>query len=138
MLVLFGEIEHQGPLPRGEEQVNPDKILEDPACRWVLDRFACLMRKRRVMLLEGFADAILQSRIDEQTHRHDHQERHNPLGFFAIERRGQKAGVFEEAKAAFRMRLAFIACLTGPGPVTACRRGALVASRKPLCWSTSG
>ena len=32
------EIEHQGPLPRDQEDMNPHKILEDPPRRWVLHR----------------------------------------------------------------------------------------------------
>ena len=36
MLVLLGQIEHQGPLPRKASQVNPDKVMEHPTCRGVL------------------------------------------------------------------------------------------------------
>ena len=58
-LVLLGEIDHQGrPLPRDEEHMNPDKILEDPSCRRVLHGFALLVGKRRVMLLQGGTDSV--------------------------------------------------------------------------------
>jgi hypothetical protein len=69
------------------------------------------------VVLERLANAILQRCIHQQTHRHDHEERHDPRRLFAIERGRQTAGVFEEAKAAFRMPLAFVAfeaCLRWP------------------------
>jgi hypothetical protein len=64
MLVLFGEIQHLGPLPRAYEQMNPHKIVQDPPRRWVLHRLTLLVGERRVMLLEGLPDAVLQRRID--------------------------------------------------------------------------
>ena len=39
MLVLLGQIEHQGPLPRKASQVNPDKVMEHPACRGCCTRW---------------------------------------------------------------------------------------------------
>src|SRR5262244_822717 len=45
---------------------------------------------------------------DEQTDRHDHQQGHDALGLFKIERRGQKLRVFEEAKSTFRLGLPFV------------------------------
>jgi hypothetical protein len=104
----FVEVQSQGPLSRPHQQMNPDKVLEDPPRRGRLDRLSFLIRKRRLMVPQGLADAILQGGIDQQTHRHYHQQRHEPRGFFEIERRGQKARIFEEAKAAFGMLLAFI------------------------------
>jgi hypothetical protein len=61
------------------------------------------------MVPEGLADAILQSGIDQQTHRQHHQQRHEPLRLFEIERGGQKARILEEPKAACGMLLAFLA-----------------------------
>jgi hypothetical protein len=119
--------------------VTPDKILEDPACRWVLERFACVMRHRRVMLLEGCAEALLQSRLDEHTHRHDHPERHHPRGCCAIERRGQNAGGVAEANAAFRLRLALIAVSQGLGRsrrVVECMGGEQETPRLVDAWVT--
>jgi hypothetical protein len=40
---------------------------------------------------------------------HHHQQRHEPLGLFERECRGQKARILKEPKAAFGMLLAFIA-----------------------------
>jgi hypothetical protein len=67
-----------------------------------------LIRKRRLMVPEGLADAILQGGLDQQTPRHDQQQRHEPRGCFEIARRGHKARIVEEAKAAFGMLLAVI------------------------------
>jgi hypothetical protein len=66
----FVEVQYQGPLPRPAQWMNPAKVLEDPARRGVLDRLSFLIGKGRLMGPEGLADAILQSGIDQQTHRH--------------------------------------------------------------------
>lgn len=108
--MLVCEIEHQGPLPRDQEHGHPHKILEDPPRRWVLYRVPFLVGKGGAVILQRFADAILQRCIYQQAHRHHHQERHDPLGLFAIERGGQKARVFEKTNTAFRQSLAFVAC----------------------------
>jgi hypothetical protein len=108
--MLLREIEHQGSLPREVQQMNPYKVMEDPALGRVLHWLAIVVGRCRVMVLQGFANARLQRHIDQQTHRHHHQQGHDPLGLFEIERRGQQAGIFEEATAAFCMRLAFVAC----------------------------
>jgi hypothetical protein len=106
----LGEIQHDGvPLPRDAEHMNPDKVMEHPARCGVLHRLALLIRKRGVLLLEGGANTILSSGIYQQAHRHDHQQRHDAFRFFEIERGGQKLRVFEEAKPAFGMPLAFVA-----------------------------
>ena len=109
MQVLVGQIEHEEPLPRDVEHMHPHKGVEDPPCDGVLDAGALLVWKRRPVLLERAADAILSGRIDEQTDRHDHQQGHDTFGFFQIKRRGQKLGGFEEAKPAFCPGLAFVA-----------------------------
>jgi len=83
--------------------------MEHPACRGVLPPLAFLVWKRGVLLFECPTDAILYSRIDEQTDGHHHQQGHDAFGLFEIERGGEKLGGFEEAKPAFRMGLAFIA-----------------------------
>jgi hypothetical protein len=57
MLVLLGQIEHQGPRPRKASQVNPDKVMEHPAGRGVLSPLAFLVRERGLMRLEGLTDA---------------------------------------------------------------------------------
>ena len=36
------------------------------------------------MVLERLADTILQGRVHQQAHGHDHQQRHDPLGFLQI------------------------------------------------------
>ena len=108
--MLLREIEHQGSLPREVQQMNPYKVMEDPARGRVLHWLTFVVRNCRVMVLQGFAKARLQRHIDQQTYRHHHQQGHDPLRLFEIERRGQQEGIFEEATAAFCMRLAFVAC----------------------------
>src|SRR5678816_107513 len=88
--------------------MNPNKVVKHPACGRGLDMLAFLVWKRRPRLLERAADAVLSGRIDEQTDGHHHQQGHDAFGFFEIERRGQKLGVFEEAKAALGIRLPFV------------------------------
>ena len=61
------------------------------------------------MVLEGFADAIRSGGIHQQAHRQHHQQSHDPLGCFEIERRSQNARIFEEPEAAFGVLLALIA-----------------------------
>lgn len=110
VLMLLCEIEHQGSLPRDQEHVNPHKILEDPPCRWVLHRLPLVVGKGGGVVPQRFANAILQRRIQQQAHGHHHQQCHDPLRLFERERGGQKAGVFQKAKAAFHQGLAFVAC----------------------------
>ena len=109
MQVLVGQIEHEEPLPRDVEHMNPHKVVEDPPCGGGLGGFAFLVRKGGLVLLECVADAILEGRIDEQTDGHHHQEGHDTCGFFEIQRRGQKLRVFEEAKPTFCPGLTFVA-----------------------------
>src|SRR6266849_1041140 len=45
IVVLFGQVYHHGPLPRDEEHMHPDNVVEHPARRGVLDRFAFLIGK---------------------------------------------------------------------------------------------
>jgi len=58
--MLIGKIEHQWPLPRDEQQVNPDKIAKGPACGRVWDGLSLLIRKRRPIILEGCAEEWLR------------------------------------------------------------------------------
>ena len=53
--------------------MNPDKVVEDPPCGGRLGGFALLVWKRGSMGLERGANAVLQGRIHQQTHRHHHQ-----------------------------------------------------------------
>ena len=57
--VLVGQIEHEEPLPRDVEHMNPHKVVEDPPCGGGLDALAFLVRKGSLVLLERVADAIL-------------------------------------------------------------------------------
>jgi hypothetical protein len=77
--------------------MNPDHVMEHPARCGVLPRWALLMRKRGVWLLEGGAKTILQRGIYQQAHRHDHQPRHDAFRLFESARGGQKLRVFAEA-----------------------------------------
>ena len=45
VLVLVGQIEHQGSLSRDGELMNPHEVMEHPACGRVLDALAFLVRK---------------------------------------------------------------------------------------------
>jgi hypothetical protein len=103
------EIEHQGPFPRDQEDMNPHNILEDPPRCWVLHRLPCVVGKGGAVILQRLANALRHCCIHQQAHRHHHPERHDPLGRFEIARGGQQAGVFENTTAAFRQGLAFIA-----------------------------
>jgi hypothetical protein len=108
--VLLGEIDYQGrPLPRAEEHMNPDQILEDPSCRRVLHGLALRVRTRRVRRLQGGTDAVCSGSVHQQTYRHHPEERHDARGLLAIKRGSEQLGVFQKANAAFRMHLAFIA-----------------------------
>jgi len=108
--MLLSEIEYQGPCSRDEQQMHPNKILEDPACRGGLGRFPLLIGTRRPMVLEHGAHAIFHSRIHQQTPRHDHEQRHDPLRLFERECSSQKGRIFQQATAPFGMLLAFVAC----------------------------
>ena len=59
MLVFIGQIEHAEPLPWNVEHMNPHKVVEDPPRGGVLDALAFLVWKRRPVLLERAADAVL-------------------------------------------------------------------------------
>jgi hypothetical protein len=107
--MLLGQIQYQRPLPRDEEHVDAYKIVKDPPRGRILYGGALLVRKGALLVFECLANAVRQRRLHEPAHRHHHQARHDPLGLFEIQRRGQKAWIFEEAKAACRMPLAFVA-----------------------------
>jgi hypothetical protein len=110
-LMHLGEMQHDGvPRPRDAEHMHADKVMEHPARCGVLHRLALLMRKRGVLLLAGGANTRLSSGIYQSAHRHDHQQRHDAFRLFEIERGGQKLRVFAEAKPAFGMPLACVAC----------------------------
>lgn len=59
VLMLVGQIEHKEPLPRNVAHMNPYKVGKDPPCGGVLDTLAFLIWKRRPVLLERTADAVL-------------------------------------------------------------------------------
>src|SRR6266498_5829307 len=72
-LVRLGEIHHEVvPLPRDEQHMNSDKVMEDPPCSGRLSGFAFLVRKRGPMVPKRGANARLQRRIYQQAHGHDH------------------------------------------------------------------
>jgi hypothetical protein len=56
----LGEIGHKQPLSRHEQQMNPDKVLEAPPGRGILDWLPLLVGKCRLLGLQGFPDAGLQ------------------------------------------------------------------------------
>ena len=57
--MFVGQIEHEEPLPWNVEHMNPHKGVEDLPCGGGLRRFAFLVWKRRPVLLERAADAVL-------------------------------------------------------------------------------
>ena len=108
MLVLVGQIEHEEPLPRDGEHMNPHEVVKDPPCRRGHNPSPFLVWEGRSVLLEGRADAVFEGRIDEETDGHDHHQSHDPLGFFEIKRRGQKLRVCAEATPALRLGLPLV------------------------------
>jgi hypothetical protein len=70
--MLLHEIEHHGSFPREEQQMNPYKVMEDPARGQVLHWLTFVVGNCRVMVLQGFANARLQRHIDQQTYHHHH------------------------------------------------------------------
>jgi hypothetical protein len=109
VLVLVGQIEHEEPLPWDVEPMNSHEVVEHPARGRVLDALAFLGWKRRSVLLERAAAAVLSGGIDEQIDRHDHQQRHDAFRLCQLKRGGQKLRGFQEAKATFRLDLPLIA-----------------------------
>jgi hypothetical protein len=87
--MLIGEMQHDGPLSWSNEEMNAHKIMKHPPGGWILYTLPFLIGKRRVMPLKRLTNAVLQGRIHQSTHGHDHQEGHDPLGFFEVERGGQ-------------------------------------------------
>src|SRR5215475_14948762 len=59
VLVLVGQIQHHEALPRDVQHMNPNEVVKHPACRWSLATLALLVWKRRAVLLERAADAVL-------------------------------------------------------------------------------
>ena len=86
MLMFLGEIEDNRPLACLTQHVDPHKIMKHPPSRRMLNPLTLLVGKRRLMIVERLADTVFQGRIDQQTHRHHHQQRHDALGLFEIER----------------------------------------------------
>jgi hypothetical protein len=80
-----------------------------------LDGLPLLVGESRILVLERLSNAIFQGRIHQQADSHDHQQRHDPLGFLEIKGGGQKAWIFQEPKAAFHLLLAFIPRQQGLG-----------------------
>ena len=59
MLVLVGQIEHEEPVPRDEEHMNPHKVVEDPPRGGMRDALAFLVGKGGFVILECLADTVL-------------------------------------------------------------------------------
>jgi hypothetical protein len=111
----LGQIEPPWPLPCDTEQRDPDTRGEDPSRCRVLHRLALLVRQRGPMIPERGAHAGLQGRIHQHTPRHAHAECHEARRRFAIPRRGQQLGGFQQTAPTLRLTLAL-------GAVEACRR----------------
>jgi hypothetical protein len=81
-LVRLSQVDDDGPLLRDKQQMNPDKVREDPPCGWRLERFAFLVWKRGSMVLERGANAVFQGRLHQQTPRHDQEKCHHARRLF--------------------------------------------------------
>ena len=110
VLVLFGQVEHEGPCAGEASHMHPDKGVEHPPGSGRLDTLAFLVRNCRPVVLERVAEAVFQGRIDQQTPRHHHQEGHEALGLCERQGGGQKVRGFEQPTAACGILLAFRAC----------------------------
>ena len=58
------KIEDDRPLAGLTKEVNSHKIMKDPTRRRLVNPFALLVGKRRLVVFEGFADAVFQGGID--------------------------------------------------------------------------
>jgi hypothetical protein len=83
--VLVGQMPHHESLSWDVEPRTPHEGMEHPACGRVLDALALWVRQGCSVLLQGRADALFESRLDEPSPRHHHQEGHHALGLFALE-----------------------------------------------------
>ena len=83
-------------------------MMKYPPGGWILHTFSLFSGKRRVMPLKRLTNAGLQGRIHQQTHGHGQQEGHDPFGLVEVAQGGQNLGIFQAAKPALHMRLAFV------------------------------
>ncbi len=120
MLVIA--MQDEGSLPTTTEQMDADTGREDPAGRGVLDGLPRLVGERRLMVLERFAEAIFQGRIDQQAARHDHQQRHAPLGLLARAGGGQQAWDLARTERRVPQAAGLDTPPAGPGVVPGARR----------------
>ena len=92
MPVLVGQMQNHEPLSWDVEHRNPHEVVKDPPyCRmWTTVPF--WVWEGRSVLLQDRADAVFEGRIDEQTHRHDHQQGHDALGFLRESEEAQNCG----------------------------------------------
>jgi hypothetical protein len=88
VLVRLRQGEDDGPLWGEKQQMNPNKVVEDRPCGGRRGRLACLVWKRGAMVLARGANAVLQGRLHQSTHGHDHEKCHHAFRLFAIQRRG--------------------------------------------------
>ena len=126
MLVFFRQVDHDRPLLWEISPLNPDKVVEHPACRRVLEAFPLLVRKGRCMRLEGGANPRRQGGIPQHAESHHPPECHETCRLFELPRGSQKRRGFEAAKPACCLGVACIAgseFLWGYGGVVACSGG---------------
>ena len=82
--LLLGQVEHQRPLPGDTEQMNPDKIVEDPPRCRALYPAALVIGKRGLMGLERLAETVFQGGIHQSTPGHHQEQRHEALWLFEV------------------------------------------------------
>ena len=70
---LVGQMEHEEPLARDDEDMQPHEGVKHPACRRVLEALAFVVWQGSRMLLEGGAHPRLQSGIHQPADGHYHQ-----------------------------------------------------------------
>lgn len=109
LLMFRGKIEDDRPLAGLTQEVNAHKRMKDPPRRRIVNLFALWVGKRRLVVFERLADAVFQGGLDEQTHRHHHQQRHDALGCFQREGGGEELRVVQETEPTLSMTLPLVA-----------------------------
>ena len=82
------QIEHEGSLPRDTQQMDADKVLEDPAGRRILNGSPFVSGEGGLVGLECLPEALLQGGIDQHADSHHPEQRHAPFRVLEIERGG--------------------------------------------------
>src|SRR5437879_4343610 len=90
------------------QKLNALKTLKDPSHGGTSRRSVELVRQRLLRFGQTGAQSMLSQTVDEQAEHHDEAKSDDALRLFDEDRRGQKEGILQEAKAAFDAALFFI------------------------------